>query len=79
RFEVSGLEEGTSYNYSIVAKDVTSKALQTFNGSFKTLGGVDALTDISTDKTSLRKEMINGQLFIHRGDKTYTVQGQQIR
>ena len=79
RFEVSGLEEGTSYNYSIVAKDVTSKALQTFNGSFKTLGGVDALNNISTDKTSLRKEMINGQLFILRGDKTYTVQGQEVR
>ena len=79
RFEVSGFEEGTSYNYSIVAKDVTSKALQTFNGSFKTLGGVDALTDISTDKTSLRKELINGQLFILRGDRTYTVQGQEVK
>ena len=80
RFEVSGLEEGTSYDYSIVAKDMSAKVLETFNGSFKTLGGTeDAISDISIDDSSLRKVIRDGQLFILRGGKTYTVQGQEVR
>ncbi len=78
RFEVSGLEEGTAYDYTIVAKDVASQTLQTFNGSFKTLGGADAVADINVNAAS-HKIFRDGQLFILRDGKTYTVQGQEVK
>ena len=79
RFEVTGLEEGTSYDYSIAAKDATETTIQTFTGSFKTLGGESAVDNTISENNSLRKELRNGQLYILRDGKTYTVQGQEVR
>ena len=78
RFEVSGLEEGTTYDYTIVAKDVASQTLQTFNGSFKTLGGTDAVADINLNAAS-HKIFRNGEVLILRDGKTYTIQGVEVR
>ena len=78
RFEVSGLEEGTTYDYTIVAKDVASQTLQTFNGSFKTLGGADAVADINLNAAS-HKILRNGEVLILRDGKTYTIQGVEVR
>ena len=76
-FEVSGLEEGTAYDYTIVAKDVASQTLQTFNGSFKTLGGADAVADINLNAAS-HKILRNGEVLILRDGKTYTIQGVEV-
>ena len=78
RFEVSGLEEGTAYDYTIVAKDVASQTLQTFNGSFKTLGGADAIADINLN-TASHKFIRNGEVLILRDGKTYSIQGVEVR
>ncbi len=40
---------------------------------------IDGIEDICTDEITMQKVLINGQLFILRGDKTYTVQGQEVR
>ena len=77
-FEVSGLEEGTTYDYTIVAKDVASQTLQTFNGSFKTLGGADAVADINLN-TASHKILRNGEVLILCDGKTYTIQGVEVR
>ena len=77
-FEVSGLEEGTTYDYTIVAKDVASQTLQTFNGSFKTLGGADAVADINLN-TASHKILRNGEVLILRDGKTYSIQGVEVR
>ncbi len=78
RFEVSGLEEGTAYDYTIVAKDVASQTLQTFNGSFKTLGGADAVADINLNAAS-HKILRNGEVLILRDGKTYSIQGVEVK
>ena len=78
RFEVSGLEEGTAYDYTIVAKDVASQTLQTFNGSFKTLGVADAIADINVNAAS-HKILRNGEVLILRDGKTYTIQGVEVK
>ena len=78
-FTVTGLDSSSNYGFTIDAKDGNGNVIDTKSGSFETLDSLDALTDISTDKISLRKELINGQLFILRGDKTYTFQGQEVK
>ena len=78
RFEVSSLTPGTTYNYTIVAKDATETVIDTKEGSFTTTG-TTAVEDIVTNFVGLQKVLRNGQLFILRGDKTYTVQGQEVR
>ncbi|MBR4520863.1 MAG: leucine-rich repeat protein [Paludibacteraceae bacterium] len=40
---------------------------------------LNALNDVNAGNTVFRKKLIDGQLFILRGDKTYTVQGQEVR
>jgi flagellar hook assembly protein FlgD len=78
RFEVSSLTPGTTYNYTIVAKDAIETVIDTKEGSFTTTG-TTAVEDIVTNFVGLQKVIRNGQLFILRGDKTYSVQGQEVR
>ena len=76
-FTVTGLESGTTYDLTITAKDRNDQILQTTSQTFTTaeLTGVE---DIATN-IAPTKVLRNGQLFILRGDKTYTVQGQEVR
>ena len=78
-FTVTGLEEGTSYDLTITAKDGNGTTLDEKTIAFTTSGetGVDQITNNKSQMTN--KVLRNGQLFILRGDKTYTVQGQEVR
>ena len=78
RFEVNSLTPGTTYNYTIVAKDATETVIDTREGSFTTTG-TTAVENIATNPADLHKVLRDGQLFILRGDKIYTVQGQEVR
>ena len=82
RFTVTGLNSGTIYGYSIAAKDIDENALDTKTGTFTTTNKVATdIDNISIDSpdTATRKILLNGQIFILRGDKIYTVQGQEVR
>jgi len=76
-FTVTGLQSGTTYDLTITAKDSNDQILQTTSQTFTTaeLTGVE---DITTN-IAPTKVLRNGQIFILRGDKTYTVQGQEVR
>ena len=76
-FTVTGLNSGTTYNLTINAKDSNGQILQTTTQAFTT-EGITGVADIVTDITPT-KVIRNGQLFILRGDKTYTIQGQEVR
>ena len=85
-FTVTGLEEGTSYDLTITAKDANGQTLQTTTQTFTTEGvtGVDQITNnhgfADRKKSQMTNKVLrNGQLFILRGDKPYTVQGQEVR
>ena len=76
-FTVTGLESGTTYDLTITAKDSNDQILQSTSQTFTTaeLTGVeDIVTNIAPTKL-----ILGGQIFILRGDKTYTVQGQEVR
>lgn len=77
-FTVTGLNSGTTYNYSIVSKDSDGNTLKTETGSFKTTGEGSGLQNV-TDQTYEAKFIRNGQLYILRDGKTYTVQGQEVK
>ena len=77
-FTVTGLNSGTTYNYSIASKDSNGNTLNTESGSFKTTGESTGLQNV-TDQLYETKFFRNGQLFIQRDGKTYSVTGQEVK
>ena len=77
-FTVTGLNSGTTYNYSIASKDNKGNTLNTESGSFKTTGESTALQNVA-DQTYEAKFIRNGQLYILRDGKTYSVTGQEVK
>ena len=78
-FTVTGLDSGSEYTYSIVAKDSQDQVLDTKEGSFTTSGGTPTAVDNASVDTTPVKLIRDGQFLILRDGKTYTVQGQEVR
>jgi hypothetical protein len=78
-FTVTGLDSNTSYDLTITAKNSSGATLSQKNTSFKT-AGVSAIDQISNNQLPMSNKVIrNGQLYILRDGKTYTVQGQEVK
>ncbi len=84
-YTLIGLDRGTEYDVTITAKNAGGSALDVQTISFTTKGepterdiphGID---EIDTDNAHGIKVMKDGQIFILRGDKTYTLQGQEVK
>lgn len=48
-------------------------------GRMNIIGAETAVENINSDAAAIRKQMIDGKLFIIRDGKTYSVQGQELR
>lgn len=70
-FVVEGLESGTTYHYTINAKNSAGNIVNTYRGTFKTTG-VEIGVEIPT------KFIRNGLLRIHQGGKYYTATGAEL-
>ncbi len=78
QFTVTGLNEGSNYAYTMTVTDNSGTELQTYNGTFRTLG-TTALDNINAaDAAPVQKILRNGQVFILRGNEVYTVTGQKV-
>ena len=89
-FTVTGLNTASKYAYRLAVSDEDNAELVAYSGEFATTGytgdinpggepiatAIDGLT-IDAQKTS--KFIRNGQLFILRDGKTYTIQGVEVR
>ena len=75
-FTVTGLEEGTSYDLTITSKNNNGSTLDTKTISFTT-SGEQGIDQVPSDQVQSTKVIKNGQIFILRGDKTYTLTGQE--
>ena len=53
--------------------------LDTKTVSFTTTGDAQGIEDVQSDQVPCTKVLRNGQIFILRGDKTYTVTGQEVK
>ena len=77
-FTVTGLESNTGYNLTMTAKNSNGATLQTKTISFVT-NGLQTLDNISDTPTKATKLLHNDQILILRGDKIYTITGQEVK
>ena len=79
QFTVTGLDYATNYSYSLIVKDANSQVIASYSGNFSTNGaeGIDDIPAGMSDTT--RKVLIDGQIYILRDGKTFTVQGVELR
>ena len=77
-FTITGLESGTTYNYTMTVKDNNGNVLKTESGTFTTIGA-EGIEDTQSDQVQSTKILRKGQIFIQRGEKIYTITGQEIQ
>ena len=84
-FTITGLDSGHEYYYEIQAYDKNNEPLDSKTGTFSTtaeiLTGIGNVDDSSMPENGeqVHKILINGQIFILRGEKVYTLQGQEAK
>ena len=80
-YTVTGLDSGTDYDLTITAKNSSGATLDQKTISFTTSGSLTALDQVINQKSTIttQKFIKNGQLFILREGKIYTMQGQEVR
>ena len=78
KYTVNGLDAGKTYTYSVIAKDAYGTTIDTKSGSFTTTGEPQGIEDVLSPEKAT-KILRNGQILILRGDKTYTLQGQEVK
>lgn len=81
-YDLEYIDEGTQYFYTIEDVDENENVISIIAGTFNTPA---ITTDIENTSSSLQGEdrgrliLRDGQIFILRGDKVYTLQGQKIK
>ena len=81
QFTVSGLNSGTTYEYALTAFDENDNIIETLTGTFTTTN------DVSTDIEQMNEDALNipqkimrdGNVYILRGDKVFTLHGQEVK
>ena len=84
QFTVTGLNSNTQYGYNLTAKDANDQTVATYSGSFTTTSegiatGVEEISSSLQGGDRGRLILHNGQVFILRNGKTYTMQGQEVK
>ena len=80
QFTVTGLNSATHYALTLQAKDDQDAVLASYSSEFTTTGTATAIDQITNDKWEMTNKIIrDGNVLILRGDKTYTVTGQEVR
>ena len=84
QFTVTGLNSNTKYSYSVTAKDGNDVPVATYSGEFTTTSegiatGVEEVSSSLPGGERGRLILHNGQIFILRGEKVYTVTGQEVK
>ena len=79
-YTIAGLEANTAYSYTVIATDSSNEEVYNNTISFTTQPQ-NTPTDFEQAEIAdtPNKLLRNGQIFILRGDKTYTLQGQEIK
>ena len=78
-YTVSGLDANTEYYFKMETMDEDNKLINTDEGAFRTTNDATGIENQYNTVIEHRKVMINGQIYILRGDKTYTLQGQEVK
>lgn len=78
-YTVIGLASGTTYNVTITAKAANGNTLKTETASFTTTGEPQGLEVVNASNTQSKKIIHDGNVYILRGDKVFTLQGQEVK
>ena len=87
-FTVTGLDGASKYAYRLAVTNDASEELVAYSGEFATTGydgevnpggNPEGIEDIFTDEHKASKILRDGQIFILRGEKVYTLTGQEVR
>ena len=76
---VTGLEGNASYTYSVTAKDVNGNVLLKQSVDFSMGEEPTSIEDIQGNNVQCTKVIREGQIFILRGEKVYSLTGQEVR
>lgn len=77
-FTVTGLNSGTGYDMTMTAKNSSGGVLKTETITFVT-NGAQGIEDVGRNDVRSTKVIKDGQILILRGEKTYTLQGQEVK
>ena len=78
-FTVMGLASGTTYNVTILANSANGSTLNTETSTFTTAGEPQDIEAVNVNNTLSKKIIRDGNVFILRSDKVYTLQGQEVK
>ncbi len=82
RFTITGLSSGTNYHLTLDTKDANDQVIASYVTDFTTTGetptAIDQI-DSSSFEGGTRKFLRDGQIYILRGERTYTLTGQEVR
>lgn len=78
-FEIGGLEPSKTYPYTLVACEDDGSILTSLNSSFSTTSEPSGIQGVNGEQGEIVKFLRDGQLYILRGDKIYTVTGVQVK
>lgn len=76
RFTVTGLAKDTHYQFNMDVEDEQKNTLQTYIGEFDT--NSTALDEVLADE-KVQKMMVDGQIYILKNNKIYTLMGVEIK
>ena len=84
QFTVTGLDSGTQYGYNVTAKDANDQTVATYSGEFTTTseGTATGIEEISSSlQRGDRGRLIlrDGQIYILRGEKVYSITGAEVK
>ena len=77
--QIEGLESGTEYFFSMVAKDAEEEVIETSEGTFSTEGESAAIETTLSEKQSAEKILQDGRLLIRHQDHWYNAIGTRIQ
>ena len=79
-FTVTGLNSGTNYSLNLIVKNAAQQVVASYQNNFTTTGITTAIDQISNDQSPMANKIIkDNQILILRGDRTFTITGQQVR
>lgn len=77
--QIEGLESGTDYYFSMVAKDAEEEVIETSEGTFSTEGESAAIETTLSETQSAEKILQDGRLLIRHQDHWYNAIGTRIQ
>ena len=78
QYTISGLDPNTEYTYIVKAQKADETVIYEESIDFVT-DNAETIGNVQRDDVQCTKVLRDGQLYIIRGDKTYTVTGQEVK